>query len=165
MRIAAKTSAVALATGLITAFVTSAAVAAAPKVPTFDGPPVTLANPQAKPFRIVYTGDGSGLLAGHGRASRRPRFGRLHWTAWNEIEGRAWGANWLDDCTPDCASGRFTPYPVNVKVFRPEVVYGYEVFTRMNVTYTRSVPSFVRKRTQTWRVKHSDGQFFWAFPT
>ena len=79
-------------------------------------------NPKVRPGSIVYTGDGTGVLAGRGTRSRHPKFGRLHWTASNPTEGRAFGADWVNNCVPFCAAGTFTPYPVNIKVFRPRLL-------------------------------------------
>lgn len=118
---------------------------------------------QVKPSEIVYTGDGSGLLAGRGTSRRTRRFGRIHWTSWNSRTGRGWGGNWLDDCAPDCARGTFTAYPVNLKVYRPRVLAGHRLFTRLQVTYTGRRPSFVHTRSQTWPLVDRRSSFFWCF--
>jgi hypothetical protein len=163
MKIASRVGAVALVAVVFVA-VAGAAALAKVQVPAYDGPALAGKNPQVRPAQIIYTGDGSGLLAGRGTRSRRPKFGRLHWTSWNATEGRAFGADWADNCLPDCADGTFTPYPVNIKVFRPRVLEGHRIFTRMQVTYTGKLPERVHNRVQIWKVEASHGQYFWNFP-
>lgn len=163
MKIASRAGAVALLTAVFVA-VAGAAALAKVQVPAYSGPIVHGKNPQVRPGTIIYTGDGSGLLAGRGARSRHPKFGRLHWTSWNATQGRAFGADWVNNCVPFCAAGTFTPYPVNIKVFRPRVLEGHRIFTRMQVTYTGKFPGRVHDRTQIWKVGASHGQYFWNFP-
>jgi hypothetical protein len=86
---------------------------------------------QVRPSHIVYTGDASGVLGGfEGTGAAHP--GRLQWTSWTRTLATGAGAVWLDDCTPDCAQGRFTPHKVDVKAFRP--VQGH--FRRLTLTYS-----------------------------
>jgi hypothetical protein len=163
MKIASKAGRVAL---VMTVFVALAAATAMAKVqlPAYDGPIVAGKNPQVRPGTIIYTGDGSGALAGRGVRSRHPKFGRLHWTTWNATEGRAFGADWINNCIPFCAAGTFTPYPVNIRAFRPRVVEGHRIFTRMQVTYTGKFPGRGQSRVQIWKVEDGHGQYFWRFP-
>jgi hypothetical protein len=152
------------ATAAALAMSASAALAATPMIPAYTGPPQAGKNPRVRPGQIVYTGDGSGVLAGRGKASRRPHFGHIHWTRWGAHRARGTGANWLNNCKPDCADGRFSSYPVKLAASRPRVMAGFDVFTRLKVTYTAKMPRFVHQRTQTWKVKHSRGVFVWLFP-
>ena len=133
------------------------------KIPVEDGPARAGKNVQVKPYEIVWTGDGTGVFAGHGVAGRRPKFGRLHWSKWTATEGRASGSNWLNDCIPFCAAGRFTPFPVNLTVYRPRVLLGFKVFTRIKVTYTARVPHGY-KRTGTFTLAVMRKTFLWNFP-
>jgi hypothetical protein len=165
MRIARRTSAVCVVAALMAAAAASAATASVPKLVSSAGPARAGRNPQVKPHTIIYTGDGSGLLAGTGKASRRPNFGRLDWTSWSATGAHATGANWIDNCLPNCASGRFTAFPVEIQAFRPRVVAGYKIFTRMKVSYTARLPSFVHHRTRIWRIRHTRHQYFWVFPS
>jgi hypothetical protein len=64
-----------------------------------------------RPALIVYSGDGAAYLGGLG-TSRHP--GHLHWTTWGTKQARAWGGDWHDNCTPDCADGTYTAYKANV---------------------------------------------------
>jgi hypothetical protein len=95
-----------------------------------DGPHWSLTW-QVRPAHIVYTGDGSGVLGGFdGSGAAHP--GHLVWRTWTTTRARGTGAVWIDDCTPDCARGRFSPYAVEVVAFRP--IDGR--FTRLTLTYT-----------------------------
>ena len=140
--------------GLALAAGASIALAASPTptFPAFSGPPAKN-NPVAKPSEIVYTGDGSGFFAG-GAAKKA---GKLHWTAWNRTEGLGTGYQWLNNCTPNCAAGKFSKYPVTLKAYRPKQESKYFIFTRLNVTYTGKKPS--HQKTFTWNVSYSRGIF------
>ncbi|MDQ2759925.1 MAG: hypothetical protein M3Y17_05680 [Actinomycetota bacterium] len=100
-----------------------------PAVPTEFG------HPQVRPHLIDYTGDGSAFLGGFTRhhalhkSSPLADFGRLHWTTYNKNEGRAYGADWIDNFIPDGAAGTFHPFKVTVHVYRPRA----GVFTRMTI--------------------------------
>ena len=152
-RHAIRTGAVAIATGLVLALGASAALGGGTQIPVSDGvghPGKTL---QVKPFQIIWTGDATGVFAGRGTASKRPKLGRLHWSKWTVSEGRATGANWLNDCVPFCAAGKFTPFNVNLTVYRPRVLSGFKVFTRIKVVYTGKVPHSY-KRTGVFTLDH-----------
>jgi hypothetical protein len=131
-----------------------------PRLPSSGGSLPNVAF-QRKPFRIVYSGDGAALLAGRGRISNH-----LTWTKWNAKEGRAWGADWHDNCKPDCATGTYFAYRANVHVYRPRYLAGYLLFTRMTVAYTGSRPPYpaYRHGSVTYKL-HYDAQyesFFWS---
>lgn len=130
----------------------SAALAATPTLPAFVGPP-SKDNPVVKPHEIVYTGDSGEFFAGTGK--KRP--GNIHWTVWNGTEGVGTGANWIDNCTPNCASGKFSSYPVTFKAYRPRKVSKYHIFTRLKVTYTGK--KFGSKQSFTWKIGFSRGIF------
>ena len=140
--------------GLASATAASAALAATPTMPAYFGPP-SKHNPVAKPGSIVYSGDGSQFFAG----PKGSKFaGNLKWTTWNGTEGLSSGFQWIDDCNPSCANGKFTLYPVNLKVYRPRHVSKYFIFTRLKVTYTTS-KRFGHKSTFTWNLSLSRGFF------
>jgi hypothetical protein len=139
----------------------SAALAALPRVISEGTAP-----PKVKPATIVYTGDGSGLFAG-ATAVSKTNFGSLHWSKWNKKKAVGSGANWLNDCKPNCAKGKFHSYPVTLKLTRPRTVAGKHIFTRMTVTYTQNLPAHAVKTT-IWKVTHSTSNagtlFFWKSP-
>jgi hypothetical protein len=146
-----KRSAAAGATGLALAISASAAMAATPKFPAFGGPP-SKDNPVVKPTEIVYSGDGSQFFAGKKESKRA---GKLHWTVWNGTEGLGTGYQWIDNCNPSCANGKFSLAPVSLKVYRPRHESKYYIFTRLKVTYTGTR----HRKGFTWTVSYSDGFF------
>lgn len=95
-----------------------------------DGPHFALTW-QVRPAIIDYTRDGSGVLGGFD-GSGRAHPGHLVWMSWTTTLARGSGAVWIDNCTPDCATGKFSPFPVKVIAFRP--INGR--FTRLTLTYT-----------------------------
>jgi hypothetical protein len=151
-----------IAVGLTFAAGASAAMAALPGV-TSEGS----APPKVKPTTIVYTGDGSGLFAGAKQVSKT-NFGAIHWSKWTKTKAAGSGGNWLNDCKPDCARGKFHGYPVTLKLSKPKVVAGKDIFTQMVVTYTQTLPPHAVKTT-TWKVSHSTSKagtlFFWKYPS
>lgn len=147
-----RTALVAIA-GLASSVAASAALAATPTMPAFYGP-ASKNNPVAKPPAIVYSGDGSQFFAGPRRA-KKP--GHLHWTTWNSGEGLGSGYQWIDNCNPSCANGKFALYPVSLKVYRPRKESKYYIFTRLKVTYTGKKPD--HQSSFTWKLSYTD-KFF-----
>jgi hypothetical protein len=138
-----------------------AAFASVPGMISFTGTP-NKHDPEARPPEIIYTGDGSGFLAGRGHSVRHD--GKIRWTSYGATSAKGSGANWLDNCDPSCAGGKFSSYPVTLSVSDPSVVHGRDIFTRMIVDYTGKLPNGVKHNKQTWTVKYSDGGYFWKFP-
>ncbi len=99
---------------------------------------------QVRPAHIVYTGDGSGVLGGFdgSAAGHAAHPGHLTWSTWTTTRAQGSGAVWIDNCTPDCADGKFTPHAVKVVAFRP--VKGR--FTRLTLTYTYNHKRYIDKR-------------------
>lgn len=144
-----------VAVGLTVFSGASVALAAVPGVIGLGTSP----PPKVKPKTIVYTGDGSGFFAGATKVSKR-NFGRLRWTKWTSSEALGSGANWIDNCTPYCYNGTITGYPVTLKLTRPRVIGGHDVFTRLRVTYTGTQPPNTAK-AQTWKLQYrSTSKFF-----
>jgi hypothetical protein len=160
-RHAIRTGVVAVA---VFALAASAALAARTQILVSDGVGQAGKTLQVKPFQIIWTGDATGVFAGHGTAAKRPKFGRLHWSKWTATEAKGWGANWLNDCIPFCAAGKYTPFNVNLTAYRPRVLSGFKVFTRLKVVYTGKV-RHTYKRTGVFTIDHHGKQFFWSFPT
>ena len=103
--------------------------------------PTELWGLQQRPFVVSWTGDSTGYLGGGtgrrfvtkadlARRGTRANFGRLRWTTWNATQGQAWGVNWLNNCNPSCAQGRYFPKNVNVHVYRPNAS---GLFTRLEI--------------------------------
>jgi hypothetical protein len=71
---------------------------------------------------------------------------RLHWSRWSgSADGR--GQFFMHICSPNCAQGKVTLYPVRVSAWR--VRNG--VYTRFGYTFLRAVPAgFARSWTIAW---------------
>jgi hypothetical protein len=163
MRMRSRTVAASVVVGVVAASGASAA-AALPALPAYSGPIKTGKNPVVKPKSIVYTGDGSGFLAGPGTTGRRPKAGKLNWTKWNATGASGTGEDWINNCLPDCADGKFSAFPVALKASRPRVVLGHKIFTRLKVTWTGSRPKFIKHHVEIWKVRTSQRDYFWNFP-
>jgi hypothetical protein len=157
-----KKSLIGVTVALTAAVAATTALAAVPGV-TSEGS----APPKVKPATILYTGDGSGFFAGAKQVSKT-NFGKIHWSKWTKKKAVGSGANWLNDCKPNCAKGKFHGYPVTLKLTTPKKVAGKNIFTRMTVTYTQNLPAHAVKTT-TWKVTHSTSKagtlFFWQAPS
>lgn len=139
----------------------AAALAAVPGIVAFDGS-ASAHNPQARPSEIVYTGDGSGLFAGRGHSIRHA--GKIKWTSYGATKATATAANWLNNCQPDCAGGKFSSYPVTLTASHPEKVHGRDIFTHLVVDYTGKLARGVKHRKQTWTVVYTGAGYSWNFP-
>jgi hypothetical protein len=109
---------------------------------------------QARPYIVVLSVDGSGLLGGltglHPTESTRGKpFGRLRWTTWNSTEGRAWGAEWINNCEPSCGQGTYRAYKAAVHVYDPG---RSGVFLRMTVK---------SRFGATYSAYYADGEWGW----
>jgi hypothetical protein len=143
----------------------SAATAAALPGALADGGTVTRGkNVLVRPKQIVYTGDGTGFFAGPGAAGRRPRPGKLVWSSWTSGGAQGHGDDWINDCEPFCAAGRFTQHAVTLTLFRPRAMLGLRVFTRMRVHYTHRPNPFTHKSTETFKLVRTGKQLFWNIP-
>jgi hypothetical protein len=146
-------------TGACLALGASSALAASlPKIPIRAGQ-LGLGQFQVKPASIVYKRDGSRFFDGH----REPyhRAARLKWTSWTSTGGRGSGANWINNCTPNCAHGKYHVYPVRLHVWLPKHVGRRLLFTRITMRYTRKRPSGA-SRIEVFKLRHKHGNFFWT---
>lgn len=69
---------------------------------------------------------------------------RLRWTRWTVKGASGHGADSLNDCTPDCAQGKFHNYPVHVNFWGLATAKGHpgeHRYTHYSLTYTKKVPS------------------------
>jgi hypothetical protein len=140
---------------LAIAIITALAVAI-PAVASAARMPISATNGplRVRPRIVVFSADGSRLLGGF--TGRHPHqdtpgnpFGRLRWTTWNSTEGRAWGAEWLNNCEPSCAQGTYHAFKATVHVYDPGRT---GVFLRMTV---KSHMSF------TYSAFYEDGGWGW----
>ena len=108
-----------------------AAAGAAPRLPLFAG--CSSSAPTLRPRSIlVACGDGNFFTTG------------LTWSRWGITDAVAAGTGHQNDCTPDCARGRFRLYPVDVRLWRPETcVDGRREFTRFSYRFVGNKPAGV----------------------
>jgi len=67
----------------------------------------------------------------------------LHWVSWGSTAAFATGIEQINNCTTNCAAGRFINYPVLVNLWRPEPLRGHPgtfYFTRATRVYTNNRP-------------------------
>lgn len=80
---------------------------------------------------------------------------RLKWASWTAQRATASGVHELNDCTPNCAEGKFRKYPAVITLWRPEPLAGHpgeKYFTRITVRYTGPRPPMYMSNGQL--VKH-----------
>lgn len=64
----------------------------------------------------------------------------LSWQGWNSPEATASGTALINDCDPDCASGRFHELPAEVRASEKRACgFNVEVYTRIEVDYSEEV--------------------------
>jgi hypothetical protein len=66
-------------------------------------------------------------------------FSGLHWTSWGPTAAAA-GTAHLNDCTPNCAAGKFHTYPAHVSLSAPHVCNGRTELTRLSWIFTGAHP-------------------------
>jgi len=87
---------------------------------------------QTRPSSFVLTCADAGDVLAH-----------LHWVSWGSTAAFATGTEQINDCTPNCAAGRFINYPVLVNLWRPEPLRGHPgvwYFSRVTRVYTANRP-------------------------
>jgi hypothetical protein len=160
MRLPASLPAVLVVVGALV--VASAAGAATLPGAVADGGTVKQGkNVLVRPKQIVYSGDGSGFLAGPGKAGRHPQPGKLKWSSWTAGAALGSGDDWLNNCEPFCAAGTFSQHAVNVKLYRPRTMLRLSVFTRMTLHYTHGPNPFTHKSSETFKLVKAASQLFW----
>jgi hypothetical protein len=87
---------------------------------------------QVEPSNYILTCASAGSVLGH-----------LVWKSWAAQQAVATGVHELNNCTPNCAEGKFIDYPVIVTLWRSEPVSGQpgeQYFTRITARYTGRRP-------------------------
>ena len=67
----------------------------------------------------------------------------LRWVSWGPGVAFATGIEQINNCTPNCAAGKFINYPVLVNLWRPEALKGHPgtfYFSRVTRVYTANRP-------------------------
>ena len=109
---------------------------------------------------IGLSGDGTSFLAGNnGRGKQTvrnwPRWtGHIVWSSWTMTQAVGAGVNWIDNCRPDCARGKYYGHPARLRAYRPR----NGRFTRLR---TR-IRSNGRWRTQTRTLVYNRGSWYWG---
>ncbi len=149
--------------GLLTALAvaSTASAAALPGVVADGGTVQRGKNVLVRPKQIVYTGDASGFLAGPGTAGRHPKPSKLKWSSWTAGAALGSGDDWLNNCEPFCAAGKFSQHAVNIKLYRPRTMLRLLVFTRMTLHYTHGPNPFTHKSAETLKLVRAGSQLFW----
>ena len=98
-------------------------------------------QPQVRPTDFMLAcGDGNSRLTS------------LHWSQWGPTKAVAKGTNWVNDCKPYCAAGKFHAYPVTVKLDHPRSWTKHpdrQHYTRVTLTYSDGKPEAFG-RVATW---------------
>jgi hypothetical protein len=71
-----------------------------------------------RPDIVPLSGDGTAFVGGPGwqeHGQRISSFGRIAWASFGGSKASGRGLMWLNDCTPDCAEGRFQHYPAKIQ--------------------------------------------------
>ncbi len=149
--------------GLVAALVlaSSAGAAALPSAVADGGTVTPGKNVLVRPKQIIYTGDGSGFLAGPGKGGRRPKPGKLKWSSWTSGAAVGSGDDWLNNCEPFCAAGTYSQHAVNIKLYRPRKLLGLLVFTRMSLRYTHGPNPVTHKSSETLKLAAAGKLLFW----
>jgi hypothetical protein len=87
---------------------------------------------QTRPSEFILTCADAGDVLAH-----------LHWVSWGSGAAFATGIEQINNCTPNCAAGKFINYPVLVNLWRPEPLRGHpgtSYFTRATRVYTNNRP-------------------------
>jgi hypothetical protein len=87
---------------------------------------------QTRPSSFILTCADAGDVLAH-----------LHWVSWSTDAAFATGVEQINNCTPDCAEGKFINYPVLVNLWRPEPLRGHPgvlYFSRVTRVYTANRP-------------------------
>jgi hypothetical protein len=87
---------------------------------------------QVRPGTIVLACADNGLGLTH-----------LHWTSWTPEVASAYGTEWENDCTPNCAEGHFHYYPVVAELWGSAAVKGNageRRYTEATISYLKGRP-------------------------
>ena len=128
------------------------------------GPLPTLLNPwggtfTVRPPMIGLSGDGSSFIAGarqHGRQSgSNPGWsGHITRTSWTLTQAVGSGANWLDNCRPDCASGHYYNHPAKLRAYAPQNGHFTRLWTRIRYRG--------KWTTHVWKLLYAYGSWYWC---
>ncbi len=76
-------------------------------------------------------------------------FTGLRWSSWTATRATATGTAHVNDCTPNCAAGRFHTYPAHVTLSGPRTCAGKRELTALRYRF----PAKYGAGTQTFRCR------------
>ena len=89
-------------------------------------------HPEVRPTDFMLAcGDGNSRLTS------------LRWTSWNGNSATATGVNWVNDCNPYCAVGKFHSFPVTVRLDNAQTWKRHpqaRQYTEITLTYPGARP-------------------------
>jgi nucleoid-associated protein YgaU len=136
-------AATAPATSVATA---STAPASAPATPAGPGANAAPVDADGKPF-VMWDCEGKPLVEPASVvlacADGGNRLAAMHWTSWAPTDANGTGTEYLNDCTPNCATGKFLAYPIDISLTGSVLVGQNEPFgyTKITLTYTGARPT------------------------
>ena len=71
-----------------------------------------------------------------GCATAADNLNHIRWTSWTSQRASGTAVDSVNDCTPDCAGGTFTSFPVEVELTTPATSDGRSAFGKITVTPT-----------------------------
>jgi hypothetical protein len=86
-------------------------------------------SPVYRPRQLDVAGDGSFVVKS------------VSWRSWGAQSATGRGSAGVDDCTPDCATGRFHYAPVTIMLTAPHKKCGIPEYTRAVFVFTHGVPA------------------------
>ena len=164
MKIASRAGAVALATAVLVAVAGGDALAKV-QLPAYSGPIVPgryrRSGPDRSSTRATAPGSWPGGALAAAIRSSAACAGRLR----HPTEGRAFGADWVNNCVPFCAAGtgRSTVSGEHQGVPPALAVGPPDLHPDAGELHGQAPPRRVHDRVQIWTVEDSHGQYFWNF--
>jgi hypothetical protein len=112
------------------------------------------AGHQSAGTTVVVTCAGHGVAKPRGYvitcADANDYLSKMSWANWRPGSAFGSGTDVVNDCTPNCAAGKFKKYPVLAVLWRAESLpHGASgrFFSRLTLIYTSKIPSGYRRTT------------------
>ena len=104
---------------------------------------------QVAPAEITVSEDGNAFIVGPWKGSYRgwagapKHFPAIHWTDWSTSHAVGTGTEVVGNCKPNCTHGTFTAYALRLWEWRPRVVHGRLIFTRLRWQFIGRRPPLI----------------------
>jgi hypothetical protein len=76
---------------------------------------------------------------------------KIAWSSWGSASASGAGVAHVNNCTPNCAAGRFHTYPVTVRLDQSKACNGHSDLARVTWHFTGAYPKGLRSGTQTFK--------------